>query len=666
MKKNILLTITIAALTLAACNDDACDNTAASAIPLQITAVVQNGTTTRTEVTGTSFDGGSSIGVTGGDRSNVEYTLNGTTWSSVAPIYYQDTSTKTFSAYYPYSDKVTPEGELVDVDPDDYLFASGATGSVGDNNVSFTFYHKMSKIALTFQKGTDVTDDDFSSISKCHICGVYTKGSFNTTDGTTSTSGNRDVQEVTTSFKGETLTGSAILYPQTAAGTDGIYVVVKVNNVNYKTTLIAVGNSLESGNVYSYTVTINKTGLTVTSSTEGITGWEAASVTNPDDAQNAIETFNDPEETRLYDLVFSDGSFVHLDTDENEEISDDELENLDYMPLSELVGIVLWKGNPITDETKEISYINLTDLSGAKFKYYKTEELEIGDPILRKACSGCTHGLIAGLRCAYDIHGDPTYMWLWENINGVHNEIENRAFEGVSADFQKNGSSADYGTSNGYLCIDGYNETNCNISGEKGTKNVAIFNVLNNLSRFMGYNNTQVIRGFSKYYVKQHNDGKDYGFMTTCLDYSYGKKISGSNFSEWFIPSMWELYVMLGGEEKSFADIYCTTGTGEGYKSVTNNFVSSTKNVYFDFKTNEITYVSSITSRLKKLGYSKAFDLSSYIWTSTEYYKKGSANVDGKSTDSYSVIFIKDTKLFALSTKSYSSGMKQIIPVCAF
>jgi hypothetical protein len=96
-----------------------------------------------------------------------------------------------------------------------------------------------------------------------------------------------------------------------------------------------------SGNVYSYTVTINKTGLTVTSSTEGITGWETASATDPIEAGKDIETFNDPDETRLYDLVFNDGSFMHLDADDNGEISDEELSKLETMSLSDVVGIVL-------------------------------------------------------------------------------------------------------------------------------------------------------------------------------------------------------------------------------------------------------------------------------------------------------------------------------------
>jgi hypothetical protein len=336
-------------LTLAACNDDASDNTAASAIPLQITAVVQNGTTTRGEIVEVSqFADGNSIGVTGGtgsdgkDRTNVKYTLSGTTWSSEAPIYYQDKEDVEFKAYYPYIENATYEG----VEAQDFLFAAADNNSksnVTTNQVKFTFKHKMSKIALMFKKGTGVSDTEYQGIEKCHICGVYTKGSFNTTDGSTSTSGNIDVQEVTTTYDSQegTLTASTILYPQTAAGTDGIYVVVKVNNVNYKTTLIAANSSLVSGNVYSYTVTINKTGLTVTSSTEGITGWETASATDPIEAGKDIETFNDPDETRLYDLVFNDGSFMHLDADDNGEISDEELSKLETMSLSDVVGIVL-------------------------------------------------------------------------------------------------------------------------------------------------------------------------------------------------------------------------------------------------------------------------------------------------------------------------------------
>jgi hypothetical protein len=672
MKKNILLTITIAALTLAACNDDASDNTAASAIPLQITAVVQNGTTTRTEVTGTSFEANSSIGVnvTKGDRSNVQYTLNGTTWSSEAPIYYQDTSTKTFSAYYPYSgDKVNSEGELVDVDPDDYLFASGATGSVDKNSVSFTFYHKMSKIALTFKKGTDVTDDDFSSISKCHICGVYTKGSFNTTDGTTLTSGKIDVQEVTTSFKDGKLIGSAILYPQTAPNTDdGIYVVVKVNNVNYKTTLIAANSKLESGNVYSYTVTINKTGLTVTLNS-GITAWDDSTNSN-ETATEYDPTFTDINQVRLYDLVMEDGRFLHVDANDDRVITDTECNQLGSYKLENVVGIVLWLGNPI-DYTKTVTDA-IVPAAGNKYDADDPYSKQIGDPILKSVCSNCTHGLIAGIKYAEDDivkSAAYTYPWVWKRdispTTGGYIYIDSDKIYSVSLNFQ-DAEGSGYGPSDNYLYIDGYDK-NCKnkdeTSNNRRTTGVIKLNVWNNLSRFMGYNNTQVIKGYAKTLDEHY-------FLTSCLENSYSQKISGNDgnnsFSDWFIPSMWELYVMFGGDEtKSFRDYYVTI---ENKGTATSLASDKIKNVDLGLDTERIGYIKNITNALEDLGINSAFDPVSGIWTSTEFYC-------GKSTDSSPAIWftcecdeksnIKSTH-FDSATKYNASAAKHIVPICAF
>jgi hypothetical protein len=672
MKKNILLTITIAALTLAACNDDASDNTAASAIPLQITAVVQNGTTTRGEIVEVSqFADNNSIGVTGGkdsngkDRTNVKYTLSGKTWSSDNPIYYQDKENVSFKAYYPYTENATYEG----VEAKDFLFAEAdddSKSNVTTNEVKFTFKHKMSKIALTFQKGTGVTDDD--DISECYIGGVYTTGSFNTTNGVAEaeTSGNRDFQE--TNFDKETLTASAILYPQTAPNTDdGIYVVVKVNNVNYKTTLITAGNSLVSGNVYSYTVTINKTGLSVEVNS-GITAWDDSTTEATADVEDP--TFTELSKVRLYDLAMSDGSFLHVDLTGDGIISDEELETLETRDLENVVGIVLWLGNPI-DDTKTIS-ITDADLS-ADNAFYVAKEIynkKIYDPILKKDCSGCTHGLIAGIKCAqeddsYKSNSTPAYPWQWTKKSNGNNDFTGTT-ENISTKFQD--ANKGYSSSDGYLYIDG-GEESCKVPTDSGSanaggrsdKNPAKINALNNLSRFMGYNNTKVIKAYAAYYIEnnQAEDGS-HVFMTSCLEYSYGKKISGDNFSEWFIPSMWELYVMLGGDEtKSLGDegVFWEKGrtTSRGTSVSLNKSGSTYYSDNLGLNAKKIGYIMSIISTLKGLEFSYTFDLDSGygIWTSTEFYSDVTA-------------YCYYNSKFSNATKGNMSAPKQILAVCAF
>lgn len=147
------------ALTLAACNNDN-ENLNDGPVAAQFIADITPATRVNSE--GTDWTDGDRIGVTGAGFTNVPYKReNGKFVTDGTTIYFNDTETHTFHAYYPYQS----DGGTVTVSTAadkqgtgiDFLFASGATGNTHNPTVSFTgdhtFHHCMSLIKFTFKAG---------------------------------------------------------------------------------------------------------------------------------------------------------------------------------------------------------------------------------------------------------------------------------------------------------------------------------------------------------------------------------------------------------------------------------------------------------------------------------------------------------------------------------
>ena len=157
------------ALTLAACNNDN-ENLNDGPVAAQFIADITPATRVNSE--GTDWTDGDRIGVTGAGFTNVPYKReNGKFVTDGTTIYFNDTETHTFNAYYPYQ----AEGGTVTVNTAadkqgpgiDFLFASGAKGSTRSPEVSFTdktdkggadnsFHHRMSLIKFTFKAGDGI------------------------------------------------------------------------------------------------------------------------------------------------------------------------------------------------------------------------------------------------------------------------------------------------------------------------------------------------------------------------------------------------------------------------------------------------------------------------------------------------------------------------------
>lgn len=148
------------AISMAACTSDNENMNTDGPVAAKFIADITPATRVNSE--GTEWTEGDRIGVTGAGFTNVPYKREyGMFVPDGTVIYFDDTETKTFNAYYPYQ----AEGGTVTVSTAadkqgtgiDFLFASGATGNTHNPTVSFTgdhaFHHRMSLIKFTFKPG---------------------------------------------------------------------------------------------------------------------------------------------------------------------------------------------------------------------------------------------------------------------------------------------------------------------------------------------------------------------------------------------------------------------------------------------------------------------------------------------------------------------------------
>lgn len=276
------------ALTLAACNNDNeilnNDGSVAAKFIADITPA------TRVNSEGTDWTEGDRIGVTGAGFTNVPYKReNGKFVTDGTTIYFNDTETKTFNAYYPYQ----AEGGTVTVSTAadkqgtgiDFLFASGATGNTHNPTVSFTgdhaFHHRMSLIKFTFKAGDGLIFNGMEPADYT-LDGLKHEGTFDTATGTTAVTAAAE-SPITMQLGGATAS-QVIILPQEV--TIPLDLSVSYNGQSYKATLklpeTPTANFYTAGYAYTYNITLNNKGIEVSEPT--ITPWK------PGDSFNANST----------------------------------------------------------------------------------------------------------------------------------------------------------------------------------------------------------------------------------------------------------------------------------------------------------------------------------------------------------------------------------------
>lgn len=264
------------ALTLAACNND---NENLNDGPVAAKFIADITPATRVNSEGTDWTDGDCIGITGAGFINIPYVReSGQFVPEDKTIYFNDTETKTFNAYYPYQS----DGGTVTVNTAadkqgpgiDFLFASGAKGSTRSPEVSFTdktdkggednsFHHRMSQITLTFEAGDGV---NFSVVKpeRYTLDGLLLTGTFNTADGIATADNGLQTRELTMNLADGNLTSSIILFPQTVAS---LPLVVNYKGQEYHATLTMPEGALLAGNNYTYTVKVRNKVLEVSEAT---------------------------------------------------------------------------------------------------------------------------------------------------------------------------------------------------------------------------------------------------------------------------------------------------------------------------------------------------------------------------------------------------------------
>ena len=272
------------ALTLAACNND---NENLNDGPVAAKFIADITSATRVNSEGTDWTEGDRIGVTGASFTNVPYVReNGMFVTDGTVIYFDDTETQTFHAYYPYQ----AEGGTVTVSTAadkqgtgiDFLFASGAKGSTRSPEVSFTdktdkggednsFHHRMSLIKFTFKAGDGIIFNGMEPADYT-LDGLKHEGTFDTATGTTAVTA--AVESPITMQLGGATTSQVIILPQGV--TTSLDLTVSFNGLNYTTTLPnpskPEANQFSAGYAYTYNITLSNKGITVEE--PEITPWE--------------------------------------------------------------------------------------------------------------------------------------------------------------------------------------------------------------------------------------------------------------------------------------------------------------------------------------------------------------------------------------------------------
>lgn len=309
MAKNIFMA-TLAAAVLTACNNDENDVIDTGSSQATFTAAIDGQVNTR--VFDQTWEAGDAIGISGTSGStvytNVQYVTTGGNGNFTAgtqgnEIYYQDDAAVTFTAYYPWTNL---ESGVTTITADtraqasqktfDFLW-SQQTGSKASPNVQFLFAHKMTKLVLTIRKGDGVSYQEVQD-AVLSLGGFRNNGSFNVTDGTTSTA---DDLATGWTFAGnstetgynapsskddaaETVSYTLILFPQEFSSSLPITATITGRQsfsakLNFTTANVDAGdtdakNEWVPGRQYNLSVTLCKTGITVDGYT--IQGWVEA------------------------------------------------------------------------------------------------------------------------------------------------------------------------------------------------------------------------------------------------------------------------------------------------------------------------------------------------------------------------------------------------------
>lgn len=289
----ILLLITGSGLMFTSCHSD--DDVSEDSIPIGVrfgSDIIQTKTTnggnhwTKNDPIGVFMvKNGQMLSSTniaeGADNRKYQAQAGGSNINGFAPvgtdvIYYpHDGSNVDFVAYYPYRTALTNYIYPVDVTNQatpadiDVLYANTAnTNLVGYNKTSgmvdLQFNHALSKLSFTLTSGDGSPN---LTGAKLQITNLATTADIDLADGTVTATNSGRTLTANTSTDG--LSSSAIVIPQTLSGTK--LIVTLVDNVSKFEWVFPANTKLQASKNHQFEITVNKTGIIVSSG--GITTW---------------------------------------------------------------------------------------------------------------------------------------------------------------------------------------------------------------------------------------------------------------------------------------------------------------------------------------------------------------------------------------------------------
>ena len=309
MKAKTIFMATLAAAVLTACNNDENNVIDTGSSQATFTAAINGQVNTR--AFDQTWEADDAIGISGTSGStvytNVQYVTTGgngnfTAGTSGNEIYYQDDNSVPFTAYYPWTNlaadatTITADTRAQASQSDFDFLWSRQTGSKASPNVQFIFAHKMAKLVLTIRKGNDVSYQEVQD-AVLSLGGFKYSGTFNVTDGTTSTA---DDLATGWTFAGnttetgynaplskddaaETVSYTLILFPQVFSsrlpitaitGGQSFSATLDFTDANVDAGDTDAQNEWVAGRQYNLSVTLHKTDITVDGCT--IQGWDEA------------------------------------------------------------------------------------------------------------------------------------------------------------------------------------------------------------------------------------------------------------------------------------------------------------------------------------------------------------------------------------------------------
>ncbi len=275
MKTNKILLLVMTGIMFAACTNDDEETNRPSYVPdkgeMQFLFLHPGQGVTR--ATETAFENDDRIGIyvtekdeqlqIGGNEVNNEpFVWNGTSWTSVRKVYWNDGNHDVY-AYYPYNRKVNDIGDYsfelqADQNADngyslsDFLWAGAKNLPASDSPVSMQFAHKLSCIVVKLEKGENYTGD-ISTETEVYIHSTVTKASIDLATGDAA----KDDYSGTSSIRAKQLSATeyaAIVVPQNIT-TRRPLVEIITGGVSY---LMEGKLSLKPGMRHTIIVTLDK------------------------------------------------------------------------------------------------------------------------------------------------------------------------------------------------------------------------------------------------------------------------------------------------------------------------------------------------------------------------------------------------------------------------